>query len=229
MSSHDRVFANRRAPRVSAEVELESLRARCRRQSVVIHTLGEVIATFKAGARALTVENRELRAENDRLRGRPSVAQTEAQRPRAEPAEAAMPLDVHAPSVARSIVAQCLGGHVAPPVLETAQLVVSELVTTSVRQGGVPDGQDVVVRVSLSGERCRVEVEGPGLDGTIAPQPSDPDGDAGTGLNVIEALSERWGVVRAAGGPTRVWAQLPCAIPLADPPGEQPPRVAIDV
>jgi regulator of replication initiation timing len=208
MSSHDRGFADRRAPRVSAEVELESLRERCRRQSVVIHTLGEVIATFKAGARALTVENRQLRAENDRLRGRPTVAQAEAQRTRAEPAEAAMPLDVHAPSVARSIVVQCLGGHVTPQVLETA---------------------DVVVRVSLSGERCRVEVEGPGFDGTIAPQPSDPDGDAGTGFNVIEALSERWGVVRAAGGLTRVWAQLPCAIPLADPPREQPPRVAIDV
>ena len=31
------------------------------------------------------------------------------------------------------------------------------------------------------------------------------------GLHLVQALSERWGVVRAAEGPTRVWAQLPRA------------------
>jgi anti-sigma regulatory factor (Ser/Thr protein kinase) len=206
---------------VLAENELEELRARCRRQSTVIHTLGELVANFKVGAAALKAENRALRAENDRLRGRPS-APTDAQRTGAEPTEAAIPLDARAPGVARSIVAQCLGLQVAPPMVETAQLVVSELVTNSVRHSGLPDGQDVVVRVSLAGERCRVEVEDPGCDGVIAPQPRDPDEAAGSGLIVVQALSERWGVVRAAGGPTRVWAQLPCAAPLADPRRSRP-------
>jgi hypothetical protein len=80
MWSHGMVSANHRPPRVLAEIELEELRARCRRQSTVIHTLGELVANFKVGAAALKAENRALRAENDRLRGSPSIAQTDAQR-----------------------------------------------------------------------------------------------------------------------------------------------------
>ena len=33
------------------------------------------------------------------------------------------------------------------------------------------------------------------------------------GLNLVETISERWGLVRAADGPTRVWAQLRCGAP----------------
>ena len=56
---------------------------------------------------------------------------------------------------------------------------------------------------------CRLEVEDPGRDGVIAPQPQDLRNGGGMGLNLVQMLSERWGVVRAAEGPTRVWAQLP--------------------
>jgi hypothetical protein len=45
----------------------------------------------------------------------------------------------------------------------------------------------------------------------IAPQPQDLLKGGGMGLNLVQMLSERWGVVRAAEGPTRVWAQLPRA------------------
>jgi hypothetical protein len=98
-----------------------------------------------------------------------------------------------------------------------------------VRHSGLPDGQDLVVRVSLWGERCRVEVEDPGCDGAIAPQRRDPDDGAGSGLNVVQALSESWGVVRAAGGPTRVWAQLRCPAPLTDQSRERATRVATEL
>ena len=30
------------------------------------------------------------------------------------------------------------------------------------------------------------------------------------GLNMVQSLSERWGLARAADGPTQVWAQLQC-------------------
>jgi hypothetical protein len=217
--SEDRPSANGRAPVASAENELDELRARCRRQAVVIHTLGDLVATFKGGARALKAENAWLRAENERLNGeRRSEPCTEAGADRMEPAEAAIPLGVHAPRAARTVVTQCLDGRVAPPVLASALLVVSELVTNSVRHSGLAEGRDVVVRVRLWGERCRVEVEDPGCDGAILPLHSDPEAGARTGLDVVQALSERWGVVRAAGGPTRVWAQLPSAAPLAHPP-----------
>jgi hypothetical protein len=69
MWSHDVVSANRRPTGGQAEREFEAVWARCRRQEVVIHTLGELVATLKAGARSLEAENLLLSAENDRLRG----------------------------------------------------------------------------------------------------------------------------------------------------------------
>jgi anti-sigma regulatory factor (Ser/Thr protein kinase) len=128
-----------------------------------------------------------------------------------EPAEVAIPLGVQAPGVARTVVAEWLADQVAPCVLESALLLVSELVTNSVRHSGVPEGEDVVVRVDLWRDGCRLEVEDPGSDGVIAPRSQDPLEGGGMGLNLVQMLSERWGVVRVADGPTRVWAQLPRA------------------
>jgi serine/threonine-protein kinase RsbW len=128
-------------------------------------------------------------------------------------AAVAISLDTRAPGVARRVVAQCLADRVAPSALEIAQLLASELVTNSVRHSGVPEGAAIVVRVHLSTGICRLEVEDPGHEGVIAPRPPDPR-RGGMGLNLLATLSESWGVVRAAAGPTRVWAQLPCP-PLA--------------
>ena len=52
----------------------EDLQAKCRRQAMAIDTLGEALSTFERGARALKADNSALRAENDRLRRRRSVA-----------------------------------------------------------------------------------------------------------------------------------------------------------
>jgi hypothetical protein len=35
------------------------------------------------------------------------------------------------------------------------------------------------------------------------------------GLNLVQMLSQRWGVIRPPEGPTRVWAQLSCVRVLA--------------
>jgi hypothetical protein len=75
----------------------------------------------------------------------------------------------------------------------------------------VPEGEDVIVRVHLWGDKCRLEVEDLGCDGVIAPQSPDLVRGGGMGLHVVQMLSEHWGVVRATGGPTRVWAQLSCS------------------
>jgi anti-sigma regulatory factor (Ser/Thr protein kinase) len=103
-------------------------------------------------------------------------------------------------------------------VLEAAQLLASELVTNSVRHSGQPDGEDVVVRVHVWRGVCRLEVEDPGCDRVIAARPIDPGDYGGMGLNLVETLSDRWGVIRTAQGPTRVWAQLHCPPlrPIAD-------------
>ena len=172
-----------------------------------IETLLEAVSTLSSGARALKAENADLRAEIDRLRGgRRDDERVEG----AELASVTIPLDVQAPGLARTVVVRCLAEHVVAPVLENAQLLVSELVTNSVRHSGAPEGDDLVVRVHLWRGKCRLEVEDQGRDGVIAPRLPDRAGGSGLGLNLVQMLSERWGVIRAPGGPTRVWAQLPC-------------------
>jgi anti-sigma regulatory factor (Ser/Thr protein kinase) len=190
----------------------EGLEGRCRHQSMVIDTLGGALATFERGTRALKAENTALRAENDSLRRGPRVPSCPDG---GEPAEVAIPISVEAPGVARSVIAESLADQVAPSVLETALLLVSELVSNSVRHSGVPEGEHVVVRVHLWAEGVHLEVEDPGRDGVIAPRSPDVLGGGGVGLHLVQTLSDRWGVVRAAQGPTCVWAQLPSHQPAA--------------
>jgi anti-sigma regulatory factor (Ser/Thr protein kinase) len=192
---------------------------------MVIDTLAEAMSTFERGARALKAENSALRTENDRLRRHPRFAsRTDGPVDSGEPAEVAIPIGVQAPRVARSVVGQWLADHVAPSVLETALLLVSELVSNSVRHSGVPGGDDVVVRVHSWRGGVRLEVEDPGRDGVIAPQPPDPLRGGGMGLQLVQTLSERWGLERVAAGGTRVWAQLASA-PLIAPAPEAPSGV----
>ena len=138
-----------------------------------------------------------------------------------------IPLSSHAPGVARRVVDKCLADQVRPSVLENARLVVSELVANSVRHSGAAAGDQVVVRVHLWRDVCRLEVEDPGCDGAIAPQAEDLANGTRMGLNLVQLLSQRWGVVRATAGPTRVWAQLSCAPTVSDArpgPNGGPPR-----
>jgi anti-sigma regulatory factor (Ser/Thr protein kinase) len=186
---------------------------------MVIDTLGEALSAFERGAKALKTENSALRAENDRLlrRERRSASHPDGGGEGGEPAEVAIPMGVHAPGVARGVIAQSLADRVAPSVLETALLLVSELVTNSVRHSGASEGEAVVVRVHLWRDGVRLEVEDPGRRGVIAPRPPDLLGGGGMGLHLVQRLSVRWGVVRAAEGPTCVWAQLPRRLPSHQP------------
>jgi serine/threonine-protein kinase RsbW len=189
--------------------ELENLRAKCRRQALVIETLTDAVSSFTNGARALKADNADLRAEVARLRGHLHLpVRTHEQVEGAGLAEVAIPMGSPAPATARDLIEQCLSDRVAASVLEDAQLIVSELVTNSVCYAA-EDGE-VVVRVHLWRETCRIEVEDPGWEGEIAPRRPDRGHGTGMGLHLVQMLSERWGVVRSADGPTRVWAQLSC-------------------
>ena len=190
--------------------EIERLRATRRRQAVVIATLSEAVSNYHRGLRALRAENAELRAESQEIRGRLETVARGGSRADDDLVEMAIEPGPRAPGVARRAIAGALGDRVAEPVLANAQLVMSELVTNSVRHSGVPDGDELVVRVRVWQDRCRLEVEDSGHEGVIAPQPADLVHGAGMGLNLVQRISERWGLVRAAHGPTRVWAQLEC-------------------
>jgi anti-sigma regulatory factor (Ser/Thr protein kinase) len=96
-----------------------------------------------------------------------------------------------------------LRGDLDPPLMETLRLLVTELVSNSVRHA---NSQTVVLKVLVGRSVVLTEVsdEGPGFDASAAPR---PDSESGWGLFLVERLAHRWGVNR---GPeaTRVWFEL---------------------
>ncbi len=192
--------------------DLERLQTTCRRQAAVIDTLRAAIAQISDGARALKAENAELRADAARLRGDRRTSEHGGDRIEgAELAEVPIPVGPDAPAAARGLIVRCLDDRVPHPVLENVKLVTSELVTNSVRHSGIAEGDHVIVRVHHWRGMCRLEVEDPGCGGVIAPRPPRAVEGSGMGLQLVQMLSERWGVIRGAAGPTRVWGQLSCA------------------
>jgi anti-sigma regulatory factor (Ser/Thr protein kinase) len=205
----------------------ESLQAKCRHQAVVIDTLSEAVSAVHRGAKALKAENSELRAEIVGLRGDRRASVTVGRLADGELVETVIALDVRAPAAARKLVSECLERRVVASALENAQLLVSELVTNSLRHSGAPM-DEVVVSVELMPDRFRVGVQDSGSDAVIAARPADLATGGGFGLKLVQTLSERWGVERLAGGGTQVWAQLPRArgVPVGSPDGNGSGRPA---
>ena len=122
-------------------------------------------------------------------------------------AEVTLPNGSRAPGAARMVIAHCLAGLVSQRVLPDAELLVSEVVTNSMRHGELGDGDTVIVRVYLAAEAVRLEIENPGTAGVIASRPPArrPRRD-GFGLELVDRLAARWGVDRA--GATSVWLEM---------------------
>jgi hypothetical protein len=195
--------------RESAESELDSLRATCRRQTLVIDRLSDTISALRSDTSALETENADLREHNGRLRRQLGARSAGEDAERGERIEARLPLDVEAPAAARFVVAGFLRGRVAPRVLDTAQLLISELVSSSMRHNAAPFDQALIVRVGLEDGTWRLEVEDPGGPGVRAPDPPDRAERRGLGMNLVQKLSGCWGVEHAAEHGTRAWAYLP--------------------
>ena len=180
------------------------MQAAYRRQARVIDTLTAAVTRLRTGATALKADNIDLRGEINRLRDAHRVWGLD---PLAELAELRLGVGVHAPEVARAVLVSTLRDRVPASVLDDAQLVASELITNSVLHSGTSPDAALLIRVRLSSALLCLEVEDRGRDATIAPHPPDLERGGGFGLNIVDSLSEDWGVERTAGG-TRVWAQL---------------------
>jgi len=181
--------------------DVEELRATCHRQTLVIDKLSDAISALRSDVTTLEGENTTLREDNARL---PAALS----RPEAEMAEAVLPLDVQAPSAARFVVADFLRERLPARLVESAQLIISELVSNSLRHNAAPQGQAVVVRVAAERGTWRIEVEDPGGGGVLAPDPERAAAGR-LGMNLVQTLSECWGVEHAAERGTRAWAYLP--------------------
>jgi anti-sigma regulatory factor (Ser/Thr protein kinase) len=101
---------------------------------------------------------------------------------------------------------ESLGEKVSPQTLEDLRLLVSELVTNSVRHAGLGASQTIELKVKLSTDTVRVEVNDQGSGFEPAPRTPDSDVESGWGLYLVSRLSDRWGVT--SDGVTRVWFEL---------------------
>jgi len=97
-----------------------------------------------------------------------------------------------------------LRADIDPPLMETLRLLVTELVSNSVRHARA---DTVVLKVLVARSRVVTEVsdEGPGFDPENAVSPGT-DG-SGWGLFLVERLAHRWGVSQHEHA-TRVWFEL---------------------
>jgi MEDS: MEthanogen/methylotroph, DcmR Sensory domain/Histidine kinase-like ATPase domain len=105
--------------------------------------------------------------------------------------------------VARRFVADALGGWGRLALIESTELVVSEMVSNAVRHGG----RRFVVAMSCRSDDVRVAVTD--LSPQVpTPRPEDPEvATDGRGMHLIAALSRRWGTEVHAPGKT-VWAEI---------------------
>jgi anti-sigma regulatory factor (Ser/Thr protein kinase) len=114
-----------------------------------------------------------------------------------------------APAHARSALRAWLHlHHAAADALELALLVVSELVTNSIRHASVAADAQLQLSASLQDNALRIQVHDPGTRGIVARRPPQFDGAhiGGYGLELVATIATTWGVERDEYG-TEVWAQ----------------------
>jgi len=97
-----------------------------------------------------------------------------------------------------------LRADIDPPLMETLRLLVTELVSNSVRHAR---SETVMLKVLVGRTSVLTEVtdEGPGFDPAETGTPGSED--SGWGLFLVERLAHRWGVSQNAGA-TKVWFEL---------------------
>jgi anti-anti-sigma regulatory factor len=112
-----------------------------------------------------------------------------------------------APAIARRFVRDHLPRDASQHLRDSAALVVTELVTHAVLNGG----DRLHVRMVVRGRVVRIAVGDPAPsdvgDGLSPAAPADLDGDD-RGLMVVRALSVRFGVLPTSGGGSIVWSLL---------------------
>ena len=119
-----------------------------------------------------------------------------------------LPAGPQAPGEARHAL-DGLAERIQSERLDEVRLLVSELVTNSVRHAGIDHRDWIGLKVDVSTRKLRVEVTdgGPGFEAG-RPLPSMYQ-DSGWGLYLVEQIADRWGVTQEEG--TCVWFELDLA------------------
>jgi anti-sigma regulatory factor (Ser/Thr protein kinase) len=112
-----------------------------------------------------------------------------------------LPRTAEAPALARRALAD-LEGTLDPSVLPDVRLLVSELITNSVKYGG--EGP-VRLEVTTTDNRVRAEIIDQGAGFTPKRRGDDLEKVGGWGLHLVEQLTSEWGTYE---GSTHVWFEI---------------------
>src|SRR5919199_1234035 len=101
-----------------------------------------------------------------------------------------------------------LDSRLEPSIAFDVRLLVSELVTNSVKHARVTEDDSIMLEVSIAEPIVRIEVRdsGPGFEPPVAAPPDDAD--EGWGLFLVEQLADEWGVDSDR---QAVWFQIDCS------------------
>lgn len=91
-------------------------------------------------------------------------------------------------------------------LLQDLRLMVSEVVTNSVRHAGLAPSDPIELHIAVDKERVRVEVHDPGPGFEPPGEPATMLRDSGWGLYLVDRLADRWGV--STGRRTTVWFEV---------------------
>lgn len=119
-----------------------------------------------------------------------------------------LPRELDSAAAARHAVDQ-LADRLPEDQLGDVRLLVSELVTNSLRHAELGPDDRIRLGVEVDDRRVHVEVSDPGKGFDVEMPADDPDTVEGWGLYLVATLSDRWGVDKdGAGGVTKVWFEL---------------------
>ena len=116
-----------------------------------------------------------------------------------------VPGDAAAAATARRSLA-VLAEKVSREVYEDVRLLVTELITNSVRHAGLNGNASIHLRVSAEDDLVRVEVEDAGTGFEPRDRNAPLTEASGWGLYLVDKLTDRWGV-KSSGG-TCVWFEI---------------------
>jgi anti-sigma regulatory factor (Ser/Thr protein kinase) len=121
-----------------------------------------------------------------------------------------------APTAAREAIDDLAELRGLPQLAFDVRMLVSELVTNSVRHAGLTNTQPIRLLLQLSPGtlRCEIHDPGPGFRPPQDPRPRSEGG--GWGLYLVARLTQRWGIESTNG--TTVWFE----VDLPQPPQDLP-------
>ena len=117
-----------------------------------------------------------------------------------------LPRELDSAAIARQAIGR-LGEHLPEDQVGDVRLLVSELVTNSLRHADLSPDDTIHLSIDVQESVVRVEVgdQGPGFELDVVPE--RPEDAEGWGLYLVATLADRWGVLSDAGS-TRVWFEL---------------------